>query len=46
MTAVANQARWQSYAQLTTALEAALPPHAAVFQLPVVPFPEAGGPGQ
>ncbi len=37
-----NQARWQGYTQLTTALETALPPHTMVFQLPAVPFPEAG----
>ena len=42
LVAAINQARWQSYTQLTTALESALPPRAAIFQLPVVPFPEAG----
>lgn len=42
LVAAINQVRWQGYTQLTTALESALPPRAAVFQLPVVPFPEAG----
>ena len=39
----ANHAtRWSAYAQLTEQLENALPPNGAVFQLPVLPFPEAG----
>lgn len=37
-----NQARWERLAAATAGLEAALPPGAAVFQLPAVPFPEAG----
>ncbi len=40
--AARNQARWQSYEAVTTLLEQTLPAGAAVFQLPVVPFPEAG----
>ncbi len=36
-----NQTRLQAYTQLTAALESALP-RASIFQLPVVPFPEAG----
>ena len=42
----ANLARWNAYTNLTHSLEAALPPHGLVFQLPVVPFPEAGRVGQ
>ncbi len=37
-----NQARWQKYESLTTTLEHTLPAGAAVFQMPVVRFPEAG----
>jgi phosphoglycerol transferase len=37
-----KQARWDNMHRLTTELEAALPPGAMVFQLPVLPFPEAG----
>lgn len=35
-------ARWSHVRTLTRGLQQALPPGAAVFQLPVVPFPEAG----
>ncbi|MFI5336643.1 MAG: hypothetical protein ACHQ5A_07655 [Opitutales bacterium] len=34
--------RWAAVRQSATLLEAALPPGAAVFQLPAVPFPESG----
>jgi len=37
-----NVARWNAVSSLTTTLESALPPRAMIFQLPVVPFPEAG----
>lgn len=37
-----NRRHWQRYEQLTNRLEASLPPGAAIFQLPVLPFPEAG----
>ncbi|MBI2515743.1 MAG: hypothetical protein HYV95_02395 [Opitutae bacterium] len=37
-----NFARWSAHRQLAAELERALPPAAAVFQLPVTPFPEAG----
>ncbi len=38
-----NVARWNANQALTAALESSLPPHAMIFQLPVVPFPEAAG---
>lgn len=41
----ANVARWAAHRRLAAALESTLPPGAAVFQLPVVPFPEAGRTG-
>lgn len=37
-----NSARWQAVADLTGRLEQELPAGARIFQLPVVPFPEAG----
>lgn len=37
-----NQAHWEAMSALTTRLERQLPAGAAVFQLPAVPFPEAG----
>lgn len=37
-----NLARWSAHRQLAADLERTLPPAAAVFQLPVTPFPEAG----
>ena len=37
-----NLARWQVYENAAARLEQMLPAGAAVFQLPVVPFPEAG----
>jgi phosphoglycerol transferase len=37
-----NVARWNAHTALTRALESSLPPRAMIFQLPVVPFPEAG----
>jgi len=37
-----NVARWNAHTTLGTTLEASLPPRAMIFQLPVVPFPEAG----
>ena len=37
-----NLARWHLYENATARLERALPAGAAVFQLPAVPFPEAG----
>ena len=40
-----NVARWARYQTLTETLEQALPPAAAVFQLPAVAFPEAGHTG-
>lgn len=40
-----NLARWRLYESTATSLERALPPGSAVFQLPVVPFPEAGRTG-
>lgn len=40
-----NHARWQRYESTSALLERSLPPQAAVFQLPVVPFPEAGRTG-
>jgi len=40
--AARNRARWEKYQAVTTMLERTLPAQAAVFQLPVVPFPEAG----
>lgn len=42
---IRNQARWERYENSTALLERSLPPQAAVFQLPVVPFPEAGRTG-
>lgn len=39
---VQNSDRWQAVADLTGRLERELPAGAQVFQLPVVPFPEAG----
>ncbi|MFZ5496154.1 MAG: hypothetical protein ACOZE5_12570 [Verrucomicrobiota bacterium] len=41
-----NQARWEAMRRVTADLEAALPAGALVFQLPVVPFPEAGPVGR
>jgi hypothetical protein len=43
---VSKQARWDRMHRLTTELEAALLPGAMVFQLPVLPFPEAGTVGR
>lgn len=40
-----NTTRWENYQDLTTRLETTLPSQAAVFQLPVIPFPEAGRTG-
>ncbi|HEX2861124.1 MAG TPA: hypothetical protein VHN79_05775, partial [Lacunisphaera sp.] len=40
-----NLGRWQSLADVTSRLQRDLPPNAKVFQLPVVPFPEAGRTG-
>lgn len=40
-----NLSRWQDYAAVTRQLEQDLPAGAAVFQLPAVPFPEAGRTG-
>jgi phosphoglycerol transferase len=37
-----NVARWNAHTVLLTTLESSLPPGAMIFQLPVVPFPEAG----
>lgn len=37
-----NQTRWLAVSALTARLESQLPAGAAVFQLPAVPFPEAG----
>jgi hypothetical protein len=37
-----NLARWQLYQNAVDQLERVLPPGAMVFQLPAVPFPEAG----
>lgn len=37
-----NLARWRLYEESAASLERALPAEARVFQLPVVPFPEAG----
>ena len=37
-----NLARWRKYEEATDRLEHELPAGATVFQLPVVPFPEAG----
>lgn len=42
---IRNQARWRRYEDTGALLERALPSRAAVFQLPVVPFPEAGRTG-
>ena len=41
-----NVARWNGHTVFATALESSLPPGAMIFQLPVVPFPEAGRVGQ
>lgn len=40
-----NAALWIQYQELTDRLEKILPPQATVFQLPAVPFPEAGRTG-
>lgn len=40
-----NLARWRLYENTTATLERILPVGASVFQLPVVPFPEAGRTG-
>ncbi|HWA26123.1 MAG TPA: hypothetical protein VG734_10705 [Lacunisphaera sp.] len=37
-----NLANWRQYQDLTDRLERQLPPGAMVFQMPAVPFPEAG----
>ena len=37
-----NHRRWAKYQNLTDRLERELSPNGAVFQLPVLPFPEAG----
>lgn len=39
---VNNRHRWDDYATLATQLEQSLPTGAMIFQLPAVPFPEAG----
>lgn len=39
-------ARWNAHTGFTRVLESSLPPQAMIFQLPVVPFPEAGRVGQ
>ncbi len=41
-TRVNNRHRWEDYATLATRLEQSLPAGALIFQLPAVPFPEAG----
>ena len=37
-----NVARWNAHTTFASTLEKSLPPSAMIFQLPVVPFPEAG----
>lgn len=41
-TRVNNRHRWEDYATLAARLEQSLPAGAMIFQLPAVPFPEAG----